>query len=174
MIAEALRPHQDAVARLAEVPGFGVSSARLVIAEVGAQASTFPSAAHLASWVGACPGKQESAEQNHCSRSAKGNKYLCRVLTESAQAAVKTKGSHLQAVFRHLLPRLGYRQAVCAVAHCLCQLIWKVLHQQVSFTEPEAAIDGKAKQRPARILLDKLRKLGYAVTIASSPAIAGG
>jgi transposase len=71
MIAQAMKPHQDAVIRLAEVPGLGVDSAQQVIAEVGAQASTFPSAAELTSWVGTCPGKDESAEENHSSRSAK-------------------------------------------------------------------------------------------------------
>ena len=106
MIAQAMKPHQDAVIRLAEVPGLGVDSAQQVIAEVGAQASTFPSAADLSSWVGTCPGKEESAEENHSSRSAKGNKYLRRVLNQAAHAAVTKKGSYFQAVFRHLLPRL--------------------------------------------------------------------
>jgi transposase len=80
MIADAMKPQQDAVIRLAEVPGFGVDSAQQIIAEVGAQAGTFASAAELTSWVGTCPGKEESAEQNHNSRSAKGNKYMRRVL----------------------------------------------------------------------------------------------
>jgi transposase len=120
MIAQALKAHQEAVVRLAEVPGFGPDSAQQVIAEVGAHASTFPSAANLTSWVGTCPGREETSEQNHSSRSPKGNKYMRRVLTEAAQAAVKAKGSHFQAVFRRLLPRLGYRQAVWAIAHRLC------------------------------------------------------
>jgi transposase len=77
MIAQALKPHHEAVARLAEVPGFGVDSAQQVISEVGVQAKTFPSAARLTSWVGTCPGKEESAEENHNSRSAKGNKSFC-------------------------------------------------------------------------------------------------
>ena len=64
-IARALQPHQEAVDRLAEVPGLGVDSAQQVISEVGVQASTFPSAAHLISWVGTCPGKDESGEENH-------------------------------------------------------------------------------------------------------------
>ncbi len=104
MIAQAMKPHQEAVMRLAEVPGLGVDSAQQIIAEVGEQASTFPSAAELTSWVGTCPGKEESAEQNHSSRSAKGNKYLRRVLNQAAHAAVKRKGSYFQVVFRRLLP----------------------------------------------------------------------
>jgi transposase len=72
MIAQAMKPQQEAVIRLAEVPGLGVDSAQQVIAEVGVQASTFASAAELTSGVGTCPGKEESAEQNHSSRSAKG------------------------------------------------------------------------------------------------------
>ena len=90
MIARAMKSHQDAVIRLAEVPGLGVDSAQQIIAEVGAQASTFPSAAELTSWVGTCPGKEESAEQNHSSRSAKG-KYLRRVLNQAAHAAAPRK-----------------------------------------------------------------------------------
>src|ERR1700750_2853626 len=74
MVRAAMNPPQDAGMRLAEVPGLGVDSAQPIIAEVGAQAGTFASAAELTAWVGTCPGKQESAEQNHSSRSAKGNK----------------------------------------------------------------------------------------------------
>ena len=62
MTAQAMDAHQDAVVRLAEVPGFGVNLAQQVIAEVGPQASSFPSAAQLSSWVGTCPGQEESAE----------------------------------------------------------------------------------------------------------------
>ena len=81
LIAEAMTPHQDTVVRLAEVPGLGIDSAQQVIAEVGPTAATFPSAAELTSWVGTCPGKEESAEENSSSRSAKGNKYMRRVST---------------------------------------------------------------------------------------------
>src|SRR6201984_1439509 len=107
MIAAAMKAHQDAVIRLAEVPGLGVDSAQQIIAEVGAQASTFASAGEVTSWVGTCPGKEESAQQNHSSRSAKGNKYMPRGLNQAAHAAAAKKGSHFQIVFRRLLPRLG-------------------------------------------------------------------
>ena len=165
MIAQAMKPHQDAVIRLAEVPGLGVDSAQQVIAEVGVQAGTFASAAALTSWVGTCPGKDESAEQNHSSRSAKGNKYLRRVLNQAVHAAVKKNGSHFQVVFRRLLPRLGYQSAIWVIAHRLCRVVWKILHEGVGFIEQGREPDPKAKQRRARMLMRALRELGYEVAI---------
>ena len=165
MIAEAMKPQQDAVIRLAEVPGLGVDSAQQIIAQVGAQASTFPSAAELTSWVGTCPGKEESAEQNHSSRSANGNKYMRRVLNQAAHAAVAKKGSHFQVVFRRLLPRLGYQSAIWAVAHRLCRVVWKILHEGVRFIEQGSEVGPREKKKRAQMLARALRKLGYEVTI---------
>src|SRR5271157_4939267 len=155
---------------LAGVPGFGADSAQQVIAEVGAQASTFASAAKLTSWVGTCPGQDESAEQNHSSRSAKGNKYLRRIMNQAAHAAVKKQGSHFQAVFRRLLPRLGYKGAVWAVAHRLCRLVWKVLHDGVQFVERGSEPDPRTKRQRALKLLRTLRRLGYQVDIKPAAA----
>jgi transposase len=165
MIAQVMKSHQDAVIRLAEVSGLGVDSAQQIIAEIGAQASTFPSAAELTSWVGTCPGKDESAEQNHSSRSAKGNKYLRRVLNQAAHAAVAKKGSHYQVVFRRLLPRLGYKSAIWAVAHRLCRVIWKILHDGVRYIEQGREVGPREKKQRAQMLARALRKLGYEVTI---------
>ena len=106
-----------------------------LLAEVGVQAKTFPSAAQLTSWVGTCPGKEESAEENHNTRSAKGDKYLRRVLNQAAHAAARKKGSYFQAVFRRLLPRLGYKSAIWAIADRLCRVVWKILHEGVRFIE---------------------------------------
>jgi transposase len=165
LIAEALKAHQEAVMRLAEVPGFAADSAQQVIAEVGVEASTFPSGANLAAWVGTCPGVNESAEENHSSRSAKGNRYMRRILNQAAHAAVKKKGSHFQSVFRRLLPRLGYKGAVWAIAHRLCRMVWKVLHDQVAFVEQGTESDPRRKRQRALKLLRTLRKLGYEVAI---------
>jgi transposase len=165
MIAQAMKPHQEAVIRLADVPGLGVDSAQQVIAEVGVTAATFPSAADFTSWVGTCPGKDESAEENYSSRSAKGNKYLRRVLNQAAHAAVKKNGSHFQAVFRRLLPRLGSQSAIWAIAHRLCRVVWKILHEGVRFIEQGHELDPKAKKQRTRMLTRALRKLGYEVAI---------
>ena len=90
-LADLLRPHQDSVQRLAEVPGLGVDSAQQIIAQVGATAATFSSAKELSSWVGACPGNNESAEVNYSHRSPKGNRPMRRILNQAAHAAVKQK-----------------------------------------------------------------------------------
>jgi len=169
LAAQELKKHEGAVMRLASIPGLGVDSAPQIIAEVGADAGTFPSAGQLCSWVGVCPGRNESAEENQSSRSPKGNRFLRRILTQAAQAAVKKKGCHFQAIFRRLLPRLGYNGAIWAIAHRLCRLIWKVLHQEVSYIEQGAETTPKAKKRRAQKLAQALRKMGYAVTLTAMP-----
>ena len=93
---------QTAVQRLAEVPGLGVDSAQQIIAEVGSAAATFPSEKQLASWVGVCPGEEESAGVSASNRSPKGNRFMRRVLNQAANAAVKVKGSIFEIVFRRL------------------------------------------------------------------------
>jgi transposase len=165
MIAAAMKAHQDAVIRLAEAPGLEVDSAQQIIAEVGAQASTFPSPAELTSWVGTCPGKEESPKQNHRSRSAKGNKYLRRVLNQAAHAAMAKKGSHFQAVFRRLLPRLGYQSALWAVAHRRCRLVWKILHVRSPIYRARPRSRPSREEKTCSLLARALRKLGYEVTI---------
>ena len=90
-MADLLAAHHDAVQRLAEVPGLGVDSAQQIIAEVGANATTFPSPKHLASWMGACPGNEESAGVNYSHRCPKGNRQMRRVLNQAANAAVRRK-----------------------------------------------------------------------------------
>jgi transposase len=169
MTAEAMNKYESAVIRLAEVPGFGPDSAQQVLAEIGPDAKSFDSAGNLASWVGVCPGSNESAEHNRSSSSPKGNCSLRRILTQAAQAAVKKKGSHFQKTFRRWLPKLSYNGAIWAIAHKLCRLVWKVLHDQVSYVEQGQELDPKAKQRRAKKMIQALRQLGYDVII-SSPA----
>ncbi len=97
-----------------------------------------------------------------------------RVLAEAARAAVKAKGSHFQVVFRRHLPRLGYNGAIWVVAHRLCRLVWKVLHDGVRYVEQGADRDPIARKRRAQALARALSKLGYYVQITPiEPATAG-
>ena len=133
--ASLLREHQAAVQRLAEVPGLGVDSAQQIIAEVGAKAATFASAKNLVSWVGACPGEEESAGVNKSRRSPKGNRQMRRILNQAANAAVKHKGSIFEIIYRRLVLRLGHNKTIGAIAHRLCKLIWIILHKGVRYEE---------------------------------------
>ncbi|HME05416.1 MAG TPA: IS110 family transposase [Bryobacteraceae bacterium] len=164
-IATALQKHNDAVVRLAEVPGYGPDSAQQIIAEVGPEAATFPSAAELASWVGCCPGREESAEVSKTNRSPKGNRQMRRVLAQVAHAAVQTQGSTFQALFRRLVGRLGYNKAMWAVVHRLCRLTWKILHQGVRYEERGALPDPKLVKQRKKKLVRQLQDLGYEVQL---------
>ncbi len=165
LVAKELQKHEQEVIRVAEAPGFGVDSAQQILAEVGVEAATFPSARQFSSWVGTCPGSEESAEQNQSSRSPKGNRFVRRILVQAAQAAVKKKGCFFQLLFRRLLPKLGYKGAIWAVAHRLGCLVWKILHEGVRYVEQGAATTPQAKKRRAQKLARALRQLGYQVTI---------
>jgi transposase len=167
-MASLLSRHQDAVQRLAEVPGLGVDSAQQIIAEVGAAAATFPSEKNLSSWVGACPGDNESAGVNYSHRSPKGNRNMRRLLNQSANAAVKAKGTIFEVVYRRTVSRLGHKQTIGAIAHRQCRLIWKILHQGVRYEERGPAVSKKSKQTRAARMIRELRSLGYRVEPASS------
>src|SRR5580693_9494318 len=166
--------HQDAVQRLAEVPGLGVDSAQQIIAEVGAAAATFPSEKNLSSWVGACPGDNESAGVNYSHRSPKGNRHMRRLLNQAANAAAKAKGSIFEIVYRRSVPRLGHNQAIGAIAHRQCRLIWLILHQEVRYEEWGPAVTKQSKQRRTARMIRHLRTPGYRIELPnpqhSSPA----
>jgi len=170
-MADLLGQHHDAVHRLAEVPGLGVDSAQQIIAEVGAAAATFPSSKHLASWMGACPGSEESAGTNYSHRCPKGNRQMRRVLNQAANAAVKAKGTIFAIVYRRLVPRLGHAQAIGVIAHRLCRLIWKILHQWIRYEERGPAVSEQAKKARARKMIRELRSLGYSVELLPAGSI---
>jgi transposase len=161
LTATVMHEHSEAVARLVKIPGIRVLSAHQIVAEAGPRASAFPSAAHFSSWIGVCPGRNESAEENHSSRCAKGNMYLRRVLCQAAQAAVKTKNSFFQQKFRRLLPRLGYTKAIWAIARRLSVVIWKILHDGVEYVEYGLATTPQAAKRRLQRIRQELRALGY-------------
>jgi len=162
-MASLLSQHQEAVQRLAEVPGLGVDSAQQIIAEVGATAATFPSDKQLSSWVGACPGDEESAGVSKNHRSPKGNRHMRRVLNQCANAAVRVKGSIFEIVYRRLVPRLGHNQTIGAIAHRLCRLIWMILHQGIRYEERGRDVHERSKRVRTARMIRQLRSLGYRV-----------
>jgi transposase len=158
-----MQEHQDVVRRLAEVPGFGPDSALQMMAEVGPKAAAFRTAKKLSSWVGVCPGNEESAGESHSTRSPKGNRHMRRLLNQAAQSSVKVKGSIFELIFSRLLPRLGYQQAIWAIAHRLCRLLWVILHEGVRYEERGPTVSAKSKRTRAARMIRELKKLGYRV-----------
>jgi len=157
-LAGLLRQHQDAVQRLAEMPGLGVDSAQQIIAEVGPAAATFPSEKCLSSWVGVCPGDEESAGVNYSHSSPQGNRHMRRLLNQAANAAAKTKGSIFETVYRRSVSRLGHNQTIGAIAHRQCRLIWLILHQGVRYEERGPAVTAQSKQRRTWKMIRQLRR----------------
>jgi len=91
-----------------------------------------------------------------------------RILNQVAHAALRTKGTHFQAVFRRLLPRLGYLSAVWAIAHRLCRLVWKILHQGVRYVEQGKISEPKLLIYRAQSLAKQLRKFGYDLRVTKT------
>jgi transposase len=166
-----MQEYQEVIQRVAEVPGFGPDSAMQMMAEVGPKAAEFRTAKKLSSWVGVCPGNEESAGESHSTRSPKGNRQMRRLLDQAAQSAVKVKGSIFEVTFQRLLPRLGYQQAIWAIAHRLCRLLWLILHQGVRYEERGPAVSAKSKRTRAARMIKELQKLGYRVEGGPLPAV---
>jgi transposase len=165
-----MQHHQEAIQRVAEEPGFGVGSAVQMMAEVGVGAAAFGSAGELSSWVGVCPGSEESAGESKSTRSPKGNSTMRRLLNQAAQSSVKVQGSIFDITFRKLLPRLGYKQAIWAVAHRLCRLLWMILHKGIRYEERGPAVSAKSQRGRTARMIKELTKLGYRVEAGPLPA----
>jgi transposase len=174
-MANLLSKHQDGVQRLAEVPGLGVDSAQQIIAEVGPSTATVPSGKCLSSWVGACPGDQETAGVNYSHRSPKGKRHMRRLLNQAANAAARTKGSIFEIMYRRSVSHLGHNQTIGAIAHRQCRLIWLILHQGVRYEERGPAVNKRSQQLRTWRMIRQLRKLGYRIEPANpQPSQAAG
>ena len=111
------------------------------------------------------------AGKNYSHRCPKGNRQMRRVLNQAANAAVKAKGTIFAIVYRRLVPRLGHAQAIGAIAHRLCRLIWKILHQGIRYEERGPAVSEEAKKVRARKMIRELRSLGYRIELISPAPI---
>src|SRR5580658_5829538 len=132
-LAVAMQEHIAALHRLSKIPGVDLYAAQELLSEIGPPAAAFPSAEQFASWVGVCPGSQQSAGVNYSHRSAKGNRYLRRVLCQIAWAALHAKETFFAGLFARLKPRVDGKGAAWAVAHRIAKVIWLVLHREVEY-----------------------------------------
>jgi transposase len=158
-------PFAEAIERLDTIPGIDQRAAQNIIVEVGADMGRFASAAHLASWVGICPGNNESAGKRKSGRTTKGNKWLRVVLVQCAWAASRCRGGHLRQLYGRLAGRRGKKRALVAVAHRLLVIIYNVLSKGQVYEEPvpRPAERLQDRERLKERLIRRLQRLGVKV-----------
>lgn len=165
-IEEVSRPFEEAIQEVARLPGFEQRSAENVIAEIGADLVPFPSAEHLSSWAGVCPGNNESAGKKKSGKTRKGSRWLRVALTQAAWAASKKKGSYFQAQYRRLAGRRGKKRALMAVGHSLLVVIYHILKDRTEYKELGAAhFDNLNCKRLVPYLVKRLENIGYEVNL---------
>jgi transposase len=161
--------------RLTTIPGIGPRTARVIIAEIGADMSRFPTAEHLASWAGLCPGNHESAGKRRSGKARKGDEALRTALVEAAWAAARTRDTYLSAQFRRFCRRFGKKgeaKAIFVVAHTMLVMVWQVLSKDAPYKELGADHFTRHtdSQAHARRLARQIEKLGYHVTLQPAEA----
>ena len=145
----------------------------VIIAELGVDMSMFRSVSQLASWVGVCPGNNESAGKRKSSRVPKGNVYLKTALVEAANAAARAKGTYLRDKFYRLKARRGYKRAAVAIAHEILVSIYHMFSQQVPYHDlGDFYLDNLNKHHLTRTLVRRLERMGYTVTLALHETVA--
>jgi transposase len=166
-----LAPFAAAVELLCTIPGVQQRTAEVIVAEIGADMSRFPSARQLASWAGQCPGNDRSAGKRRSGKTRHGSKWLDTALTEAAMSATRTNDVYLAAQYQRLRPRRGHSRALGAVKHSILCACWHML--QTGELYREAGGDYFARRDPARAtlrLVAQLERLGHHVTLEAAAA----
>jgi transposase len=167
-INERLSNEMEEIELLDTIPGISARTAQILLAEIGTDMTRFPSAKHLSSWAGMCPGNNESAGKRKTGKTRKGSRWLRQVLTEAAHGAAATKNTYLGALYRRLAPRRGTRKALVAVGHAILVIVYHVLKRGEAYHDLGANyFDERDQQNVRRRLVRRLEQLGYQVNLAA-------
>ncbi len=166
-----MEPFRHARDLISTIPGISTKVADVIIAETGADMSRFPSAGHLASWAGVCPGSNESAGRVKSTRTRPGNPYLKGALGIAAMSAARSHDTYYAAKYRRIASRRGPVKAVVAIEHAMLIAVWNMLQTGETFNEPGGDFYSKRNPEKAkRRAVDQLRNLGYTVTLEPTAA----
>jgi len=171
LIEEEMQPYQPHVELLRTIPGIDTVSAQQAFVEMGGDINVFPSEGHFASWIGICPGNNESAGKQRRARALKGNRWLCSLLVQAAHAAGRTKESYACAFYHRIARRRGNERAAVATGHYLAKCIYRVLKEGKPYEDPGADhFNKRHSDALKKQLLRSLERLGYQVELTPQPA----
>lgn len=154
--------YEMAIAALCDIPGIARRSAEVILAEIGLDMSRFPSAAHLCSWAGVCPGNYQSAGRRKHGKTTKGNKALKTILTQCAKSAKTVKSSYFSAQYQRISARRGKNRATLAVAHSMLIAIYHILKNKTAFHDLGSDYyDSFNRDRKINSYLKRLKALGW-------------
>jgi transposase len=161
-----LLPVAPAVGRVQTIPGVKQRTVENLVAEIGVDMPRFPTAGHLTSWAGVCPGTNESTGTRRRGRTRKGERWLKITLIEAALAAIRVKGSALGARYRRIARHRGHKIALVAVARAILEIVWHLLTYGTTYTELGADyFDRRDKEQVIRRYVRFLENLGHRVTL---------
>lgn len=164
---------EEAVVLLDTLPGVNRRGAEMLLAEIGADMSRFPSAAHLASWAKVAPGNNESAGKHYSGATGHGNRWLRTGIVQAAWAAVRVKKSYLSSFYHRLAARRGAKRAIFAVAHRMLIAVYHMLTKREAYHDLGATyLDERNKANVVKRTVRRLEQLGYQVTIEPTPSVA--
>lgn len=162
-------PFEQAVTLWQTIPGIDRVTAYNLVAEIGTNMDQFPSAQHLASWAGLCPGNNESGGKRLSGKTRNGNKWLRRTLCQAAWAVTRKKDCYLASQFRRLAARRGMKRALMAVAHSMLVIVYTMLKTNRSYTELGGAyLEQINKDQLQRYYVKRLQRLGLTVTVSAA------
>jgi transposase len=170
-VEQVIAPFAAQLALLDTIPGVDRRAAEVVLAEIGPDMSRFPTAGHLASWAGRCPGNDESAGKHRSGKTRKGSRWLAITLVECAAAASRSKGTYLASQYARLKGRRGHRKAVGAVAHSILVISYHILSRQRPYSElgPDYLLLRNKSEAYKNRLVRQLERLGHKVTLEPLP-----
>lgn len=173
-VERAIAPFSQELELLVSIPGVNRRTAEMLIAEIGVDMDRFPTARHLASWAGMCPGSNESAGKRRSGKTRKGSKWLRSALVESAHAAARTNNCFLAAQYNRIRGRRGPKKAAVAVGHSILVIAYHVLKRGEPYDELGADyyLERQSVQAQTRRLVRQLERLGHKVNVEPVPNLA--
>jgi hypothetical protein len=165
-IAERLHPVDEALERLDEIPGVGRRVAEVLVAELGTDMSRWPTAGHLASWAGLCPGTHESAGKRPSGKTRPGNAAVRVICCEAGYAASRKKDSYLAGLYHRLAGRRGRKRAALAAGHAILVIVYSMLKHGTHYRDlGPTYLDQRKRDSLEHQLIHRLESLGNDVTI---------